>query len=56
VDDKELLDYIIGIFPAHSGCVAMSSFHSLMVNTVLPAYSKLRDEQTQLLQESGDEG
>jgi len=54
VNDKELLDYIIGIFPGHSGCVAMSTFHSLMLNTVLPAYAKLRNEQTQLLQEQDD--
>lgn len=54
MNDKELLDYILSIFPAHSGCVAMSQFHSLMINIVMPAYAKLRNEQTQLLQEQDD--
>lgn len=53
--DKELLDYILSIFPAHSGCVAMSQFHSLMLNIVMPAYVRLRNEQVQLLQEGGEE-
>lgn len=54
MDDKELLDYILNIFPANPGCVAMSQFHSLMLNIVMPAYAKLRNEQAQLLQEQDD--
>jgi len=56
VDDKELLDYIISILPAHPGCVAMSQFHSLFMNIVLPAYAQLRDGQAQLLQEQSGDG
>ncbi len=49
--DKELIDYVVSVFPAHSGCVAMCQFHSLFVNIVLPAYAKLRQDEVQLLQE-----
>ena len=54
MDDKELLDYIIGIFPINPNCVALSQFHSLMCNAVLPQYTKLRNEKSQLLQEQDD--
>jgi len=58
--DKEILDYIVQIFPAHPGCVAMSQLHSLFVNIVLPAYAKLRQDEVQLVQEgasvTGDGG
>lgn len=54
MSDGELLDYVVSIFPAHAGCVAMSQFHSQFVNLVLPAYAKLRDGQAQLLQEQDD--
>jgi len=49
--DKELIDYVVSIFPAHPGCVAMCQFHSLFVNIVLPAYAKLRQDEVALLQE-----
>jgi hypothetical protein len=48
--EKEILDYIVGIFPKHPGCVAMSQFHSQFVNIALPAYAKLQGE-VELLQE-----
>lgn len=48
--DKEILDYIVGIFPKHPGCTAMCQFHSQFVNIVLPAYAKLQGE-VELLQE-----
>ena len=48
--DKEILDYIVGIFPKHPGCVAMSQFYSQFVNIALPAYAKLQGE-VELLQE-----
>ena len=49
--DKEILDYIVGIFPKHPGCVAMCQLHSLFLNIVLPAYAKMRQGEVELLQE-----
>jgi len=48
--EKEILDYVVSIFPAHPGCVSMCQFHSQFVNMVLPAYAKLQGE-VDLLQE-----
>jgi hypothetical protein len=49
--DKELIDYVVDVFPVHPGCTAMCQFHSLFVNIVLPAYAKLRQGEVDLLQE-----
>ena len=48
--EKEILDYIVGIFPKHPGCVAMCQLYSQFVNIALPAYAKLQGE-VELLQE-----
>jgi hypothetical protein len=49
--DKELIDYVVDVFPIKPGCVGLSQFHSQMINIVLPAYAKLRQDEVQLLQE-----
>ena len=49
--DKEILDYVVQVFPVHPGCVSLCQFHSLFINTVLPAYAKLRQDEVQLVQE-----
>ena len=49
--EKEILDYVVSIFPIKPGCVGLSQFHSQMINLVLPAYAKMRQGEVELLQE-----
>lgn len=54
MSERDLLDYIIEIFPAEKpGCVSLSNFHNQMMNIVLPEYRRLT-QTTELLQESSD--